>query len=72
MAGERFMYIYLHHRLAECAKALYARLTDSAKVSLPSLDAKEQSETIFVTLSPAKNLSFKAAEVLHSAGLRSE
>jgi len=29
-------------------------------------------KTIFVILSAAKNLSFKAAEILHSAALRSE
>ena len=33
---------------------------------------KSTQKTFFVILSAAKNLSFKAAEILHSAALRSE
>jgi len=44
----------------------------SYKVARIQIIPMSNQKTIFVILSAAKNLSFKAAEILHSAALRSE
>jgi len=43
-----------------------------AKLLAPGLNQKAIKRLLFVILSPAKNLSFKAAEIRNEATLRSE
>jgi hypothetical protein len=50
---------------------LFMKLSNSAS-SQNYLKPMCNQKTIFVILSAAKNLFFKAAEILHSAALRSE
>jgi len=55
--------------LALVSSFLFVGMPVPAKLPAPGLNQKTIKRLVFVILSAAKNLSFKAAEILHEAQL---